>query len=260
MKYEGGPNPTNSLAVDVSIDENGKRNLVPQPTSAANLSWNVDHRRLDVAKPGRYFLVFNAKGFTFASPAVEFDGSHKGVGLYQESSTQAILSISTAAGDGERVSFSLVGTGADGCREILDPTILVEPPGGLSEAETDTGDVLRVGIEWIGLDVGYAFLQGSEKLSGISSDFYALIADFGDSILVFDAFFELANPGIVFPDGQPEYITLDQQGNEVTLTISVTAGMKAQVVPLAIVPADKTVGAPNDPTILVEPPGGITEE
>ncbi len=253
----GGPNQTNSLTVDVSIAKDGQRIFTPQPTSATNLSWNTDHRRLDIAKPGRYFLTFNAQGFNFASPAVVFNSEHKGISIYldgsNESPSQVTLLIATDATVGERASFSLVATTSGGGTEILDPTILVEPPGLTASDAPSDPNTLQVGISLVATD--YIYSHGNQKLSGLSSDYYALIGDFGIYQVVFDAQFELAVPGIEFPQGQPSYITRTQVGNTVTLTVSVDAGMKPATVPLKIVPVDEKLKAPNDPTILVEPPG-----
>lgn len=143
-----GPNAGNNLTVNVSIVD-GVKIFTPVEPAPENLTWNVNHRRLDIAKPGRYFFTLVAQGFTLASPPIEFKGAHKGMSLYEadsnESSTQATILIATDAAEGERAEFWLLGQ--DG--EIVDPTILVEPPDRPADDDLPGGGVrgtLMVGV------------------------------------------------------------------------------------------------------------------
>ncbi|HEV7671918.1 MAG TPA: hypothetical protein VGS22_25630 [Thermoanaerobaculia bacterium] len=119
-----GPDPSNSLTVVVTIVK-ASRVFTPQPTRSKSLSWNVDHRRLDIAEPGRYFLILAAQDFTLDSPAIEFKGRHHGISVYEADTTQVTILIATDATAGERAEFWLIEKGGG----TVDPTILVDPPG-----------------------------------------------------------------------------------------------------------------------------------
>ena len=84
----------------------------------------------------------------------------------------------------------------------------------------------------------------------------ATVEDYGTYTIVFDASFNLKDPGITFPAGQPEYITLLQNVNAVALTVRVDRdGTWPALVPLKIEQDGHLPHVPNEPTILVDPPG-----
>ncbi len=255
-----GPNSENSLTVIVTL-ENGARVFTPQQPEPANLAWNVDHRRLDIKQPGRYFLTMVAAGFTFDSTPVAFEGSHHGFSVYQKSASQVSILIATDAGPGDRTHFWLVGTDSDGRPTIIDPTILVEPPGG-------TPDVVPPSIAAGTLLVSVAMDENSQlvykeelvdtpHLEWDQEALSAKVSHHGTYFLVYGTDFELGTPAVEFPGGQPDFIKLTETGHLAILEIRVRIGQPKESVPVKLNAAADAFPSNNEPTILVEPPGQI---
>ncbi|HEV7671919.1 MAG TPA: hypothetical protein VGS22_25635 [Thermoanaerobaculia bacterium] len=105
----------------------------------------------------------------------------------------------------------------------------------------------------------YAVKLTEAPLGVATSILTATVEDYGTHTIFFDASFDLANPGITFPKGQPDYITLAQDGNTVALTVQVDRGGPwPATVDLKIEQSEHLRGdIPNEPTILVDPPGHL---
>lgn len=85
----------------------------------------------------------------------------------------------------------------------------------------------------------------------------AKISAVGVFRVIFKATFELGPLGILFPNGKPGNVTRSKVEDVVTLEIAARQGLQ-QTIPLQIEKADNGF-VPNEPTILVEPPGGKDE-
>lgn len=252
------PNDSNRLVVELAENAEGRRIFIPRLPAPSGLDWNVSHRRLDVREKGNYFLtVVAGNGLTFATPAIVFTTPAMGISFLGQSSDTATIAITSDYGE-ERAKFDIVLQTGSGT-EIIDPTILVEPPGGVPDPALEI-PTLTVRVDLVdGLYV-YVLKEADPNLSGVTSTLTAKVSNYGNYAVIFDASFPLENPGITFPDGKPDYITPSQPigSNTVTLQIQVAKGQPwPKEVPLKIekgkppIPKD-----PNDPTILVEPPSG----
>jgi hypothetical protein len=249
------PNDGNTLFVDLAEDTEGRRTFTPRLPAPAGLDWNVNHRRLDVLEKGDYFLTIVAgNGLTFATPAIVFTTPATGISFQGQSGNAATIAITSDYGE-ERAVFDIVLQTDSGGIEIVDPTILVEPPGGIdSEAPSVPSLVVNVSLTEAGDYLYEPDQADTPNLVWVEEKQTAKISAVGTFRVIFNAAFPLGPLGILFPNGgKPGNVTRSKDADVVTLEI---AASQYQKILLQIQQADNNL-VPNEPTILVEPPGQV---
>ncbi len=253
------PNGQDTLFVDLAVDTDGRRTFTPRLPAPPGLSWNVPHRRFNVMEKGNYFLtVVAGPGLVFATPAIVITTPAKGITFRGQTGDMATIAVTSDYAD-EKAEFALVlKTGPDRT-ETIDPTILVEPPGGDFDEEIGgkTGTLLvSVSLDEDKQLVYREQVRDTPFLEWIAAMRSGRVSSEGVYYLVYGTDFELGVPAIEFPNGKPPYIELKQTGHLAILTLTVAFGQPHEQVPLRLNVNGLAPGINNDPTILVEPPGG----
>ncbi|MEP7013248.1 MAG: hypothetical protein ABJC13_23260 [Acidobacteriota bacterium] len=258
--------PTGSVAIQISKTAGGKFKFTSSAPTGSGITFDDAPRQATINELGTFLLSYTMDGFEIKDPGITWGESPAadptpptGYTVNEvPNGSSFTVEVTTALTGGAQTASFLIHQ--DSTTDVIDPTILVEPPGGqiVDFDRLGTGTLLvSAALEPDKQLVYKEQVRDTPYLEWLPDILSARVSNEGLYYLVYGTDFELGIPAIEFPNGQPEYIELTQTGHLAILTLRVSKGQPHEQVLLKINMAFPDPGVNNEPTILVEPPGGV---
>ncbi len=251
---------TGSVAIQISKTPEEKFEFKNLDSTGSGITFDDGSRTAKITAYGTFQLSYSMDGFDIKDPGITWGPSPDGtttpptgytVSEETDGSSFTITVTVSESGGAETATFLI----HQDSTEVIDPTILVEPPGGVASDEPAAPSlVVNVSLSPAGDYVYTPDQADTPHMVWLDVERTAKISEVGVFKVIFKAAFKLGPLGILFPDGKPGNVTRSKDENVVTLEI-VARPLLIQVIPLRIEKSDSNF-VRNEPTILVEPPGG----
>ena len=256
--------PTGSVAIQISKTQEERFKFQSGVPTGSGITFDDASRTATINELGTFQLSYSIDGFDIKDPGITRGNSPSGstrpptgytVNEATDGSSFTVEVTTAQTGGAETASFLIH---QDSTTDVIDPTILVEPPGGIDfDLPENTGTLLvSAAIDEDKQLVYEEQVRDTPYLEWLPDIYSAKVTNEGVYYLVYGTDFELGIPAIEFPNGHPAYIDLAQTGHLAILTLRVSKGQPHEEVLLKINRVDPDPGIHNEPTILVEPPGG----
>jgi len=260
--------PTGSVAIQISKTLEGKFKFQSGVPTGSGITFDDASRKATINELGTFQLSYSIDGFDIKDPGITWGKSPTatttpptGYTVNEDPSGSSFtVEVTTAQTGGAQTASFLIHQ--DSTTDVIDPTILVDPPHGQDDQLSDgIGDgTLLVSVDLDEPQGRYVYKEqvvDAPVLRWNQEASLASVLDYGIYYVVFGADFELNEPAILFEGDPPSYVTLKQTGHLAILEIEVKKEETwPQTIPLRLNPKGAIHEVRNEPTILVDPPHG----